>query len=90
MELTEDLKKETVKKMEVEKNGETATYRMKRSTTISEIFFSENHSLTICNIKWLLFLAVFKLFNISKNILIQYLKTVHTVTCLEKTSAIRG
>ena len=57
MERTEDWKKETAKKMEVEKNGETATYRMKKSTTISEICFSEkNHSLTICNIEWLLFL----------------------------------
>ena len=41
MERTEDWKKETAKKMEVEKNGETATYRMKKSTTISEICFSE-------------------------------------------------
>ena len=64
MERTEDLKKETVKKMEVEKNGEIATYRMKKSTTTSEIFLSEKSLINYMQYQITTFLAVFKLFNI--------------------------
>ena len=64
MEVTEELKRVTARKTEVEKNGETAMYHMKNNKNISEKYLYKIHSLIICNMKWLLFSIVLNLFNI--------------------------